>query len=107
MTIDAVVNSNLTCIEVDDSTWATINWTVGGVGTPFPYCIEPHMWFSENCNNSCSGASPVGIPALPTKDKELLYITDILGRTTYPIPNQILFYIYDDGSVEKRIQLEW
>ena len=42
----------------------------------------------------------------PTKDKQLLTIKDILGRTTHPVPNRLLFYLYDDGSVEKRIQLE-
>jgi hypothetical protein len=41
-----------------------------------------------------------------SNDKELLYITDLLGRATQPLPNRVLFYIYDDGSVEKRIQLE-
>jgi PKD repeat protein len=50
--------------------------------------------------------STTGIPEPPTKPKELLTITDLLGRTTYPVPNQILFYIYDDGSVEKKMQLE-
>ena len=57
--------------------------------------------YSTDC-----GYPVLSIPEPPTKPKDLLYITDILGRTTYPIPNQILFYIYDDGSVEKKIRLE-
>jgi len=36
---------------------------------------------------------------------ELLLITDVLGRETKPT-NQPLFYIYDDGTVEKRIVIE-
>ena len=47
-----------------------------------------------------------GIPEPSAKDKKLLTITDILGRTTHLTPNTLLFYIYDDGSVEKRIQQE-
>ena len=47
-----------------------------------------------------------GIPEPSAKDKKLLTITDILGRTTLPTPNTLLFYIYDDGSVEKRIHQE-
>jgi len=39
-------------------------------------------------------------------NKELLRTTDILGRETKETKNTLLFYIYDDGSVEKRIQLE-
>jgi len=87
-------NPNLTCIEVDDAVWATAN---------LPN-IDSQTSFSEDCNNPCS--SPTGIPELPTKPKELLTVTDILGRTTYPAPNTLLFYIYEDGSVEKKMQLE-
>ena len=37
--------------------------------------------------------------------KELLKVTDLLGRETKQT-NQPLFYIYDDGTVEKRIVIE-
>ena len=40
-----------------------------------------------------------------TTSKELLRITDLLGRETKQT-NQPLFYIYDDGTVEKRIVIE-
>ena len=39
------------------------------------------------------------------KERKLLKITDLLGRETNQI-NQPLFYIYDDGTVEKRIIIE-
>ena len=176
---DAHINTNLTCIEVDDSVYSTANWTI----------IDSQTSFSEDCNNACSGpptadfiatstnitegasitfadnstnspaswnwqfsggvpsistnqnpvvtynvvgtydvvllatnstgsdtetkigyitvsSTTTGIPEPPTIDKELLSITDILGRTTHPTPNTLLFYLYDDGSVEKRIQLD-
>jgi hypothetical protein len=35
--------------------------------------------------------------------KELIMITDLLGRPTKEIKNQLLFYIYNDGSVERKI----
>ena len=38
--------------------------------------------------------------------KQLLYITDVLGRESKPTPNVPLFYRYDDGTVEKRIVVE-
>ena len=41
-----------------------------------------------------------------TTKKELLHITDLLGRETKDINNEVLLYIYDDGTVEKRIILE-
>ena len=41
-----------------------------------------------------------------TTNKELIKITDILGREVNEKPNTPLFYIYDDGTVEKRIIIE-
>ena len=38
--------------------------------------------------------------------KTLLKITDIFGREINPYTNTQLFYIYDDGTIEKRITLE-
>ena len=40
-----------------------------------------------------------------TKNKDLLKITDLLGRETKQT-NQPLLYLYDDGTVEKRIVIE-
>ena len=37
------------------------------------------------------------------KEKKLLYITDVLGRETKETKNKLLFYIYNDGSVEKKL----
>ncbi|MBC8266886.1 MAG: prolyl oligopeptidase family serine peptidase [Flavobacteriales bacterium] len=39
-------------------------------------------------------------------NKKLLKITDILGRETIPTKNTPLFYIYDDGTVEKKIIID-
>ena len=38
--------------------------------------------------------------------KQLLKITNVLGRESKPTPNAPLFYRYDDGTVEKRIVVE-
>ena len=56
----------------------------------------------QNINTSVTS----GLNEMATTDKQLLLITDMLGRTTYPTPNKLLFFIYSDGSVEKRIQFE-
>ena len=39
-------------------------------------------------------------------NKELLKVTDLLGRETKGTKNEVLFYIYDDGTVEKRIVID-
>ena len=38
--------------------------------------------------------------------KELLKVIDILGRQTKEIKNSLLFYMYNDGTVEKKIIIE-
>ena len=38
--------------------------------------------------------------------KQLLKITDVLGRESKPKPNVPLFFRYDDGTVEKKIVIE-
>ena len=48
--------------------------------------------------------SSVGIEE-KTSNKELIKVTDLLGRETKQT-NQPLLYIYDDGTVEKRITID-
>ena len=92
-------NPNLTCIEVDNVAYSTSNW----VGLDFTF--DSQNSFSEDCNNECSGIPPLGLNEL-SQPENLLSITDLLGRPSLPVPNQILLYRYSDGSVEKRIQLD-
>jgi hypothetical protein len=204
MNLIAYNNPNLTCIEVDDTSWAIANWTPAGLN------IDSTASFSDDCSSTCfpgfpqpdcsllvladvvfyasnttieitiyngdtndinypyiglvvdamgdtiqngtanfflhfaqdtmsyvypvnttapiypltvyfaysdmmggmgtdtcvlTTGSPLGISEAHSSKKQLLYITDILGRTTHPVPNRVLFYIYDDGSVEKRMLL--
>jgi hypothetical protein len=90
-TFNATNNPDLSCIEVDDVAWSTANWTVS-IGH-----IDAQHYFSDNCSST-------GISELDTK-KELLKVTDLLGRETQQT-NQLLMYIYDDGTVEKKVILD-
>jgi len=87
-------NPNLTCTNVDDSTWSTNAW----VWMQQASFIDSLHYFSNNC-------STTGIQE-HTKNKELLKVTDLLGRETKGTKNEVLFYIYDNGTVEKRIVIE-
>ena len=80
-------NSNLSCINVDDASYSSGNWTD----------IDPQHYFSNNC----SGTAIEEYPA----NKELLKVTDLLGRETKQT-NQPLLYLYDNGTVEKRTVIE-
>ena len=83
-------DSNLSCIQVDDVAWSNLNWS-SNINTTFQY-------FSTNC-------PPATAILEHSTNKELLKVTDLLGRETKQ-NNQSLLYIYDDGTVEKRIILE-
>ena len=50
--------------------------------------------------------APTGIGSLVVAEKKLIKTLDALGREVNRTTNQILFYIYDDGSVEKRFIVE-
>ena len=70
-------------------------------------CTDPGtgagMYASQAaCDNACivSGVEE------QTTNKTLLKITDLLGRETKGSKNDVLFYIYDDGTVEKRVVIE-
>ena len=54
------------------------------------------------CNNTNVNVSFL----IPNSQKKLLKITDLLGRETQGTKNKSLFYIYDDGTVEKKIIIE-
>ena len=85
----SLYNPNLTCINVDNAVWSTANWTLASGD------IDPQHYFSNNC--------PPSAIQEHTTTKELLKVTDLLGREAKDTKNEILFYIYDDGTVEKRI----
>ena len=68
------------------------------------YCCE-NEWDTicqatyDYCNGSWSG------PLLSRSETEnkLMMITDLLGRPTKETKNQLLFYIYKDGTVERKL----
>ena len=80
------------CINVDDVAWSTANWIVGSH-------IDPQHFFSTSC-------PPPSATEEHSTNKELLKVTDLLGRETKPQTNTPFIEIYDDGTVEKRIVIE-
>ena len=77
---------SLSCVDVNDTVFANNNWSK-----------DTWTTFSENCNVSTDNNY------FPVAKKRLLSVVDIFGRKVSPKPNTTLFYIYSDGSVEKRI----
>jgi PKD repeat protein len=83
-------------------------------GTYMP-CLTLTMFDSTVMNTcvstTCDTVISVSTTSLPNQmqtnnNKKILSIIDVLGRRTKGKKNTPLFYIYDDGTVEKKIILE-
>jgi len=85
-------NLQLSCIDVDDVAWSTPNWTVVNGN------IDSQHYFSNNCNGTAIQEHAT--------NKELLKTIDLLGREIEGEKKEPLFYIYDDGTVKKKIIIE-
>ena len=86
-----------------DSTWhcyqsAGCQWAGNNPSFPGQYVSLSDC--QSNCN--LSSINTLGI----TEKKVLVKTIDFLGRESRGLKNQYLFYIYDDGMVEKKIILE-
>jgi len=68
------------------------------------YCCE-NEWdnICQATYDYCDGTWVGPILKRSENKKELIMITDLLGRPAKEIKNQLLLYIYDDGSVERKL----
>ena len=57
-------------------------------------------------NIKINGTNVSLIPPVSSENKKLIKIVDVLGRVVEKSRNTLLFYIYDDGSVEEKIFVE-
>ena len=74
---------------------------------PVSGCFDPGTGLGMYSSiTACNQVCGVSVIEEHTTTKELLKITDILGRELKGTKNKLLFYIYDDGTVEKRIIIE-
>ena len=76
-------------------TGSTIDYDYLGYPTRNVYLIK------TNSEGNVETTSTIELPT-PTRKKELIKTTNILGQENTTINNQPLIEIYDDGSVEKK-----
>jgi len=65
------------------------------------YCCD-NEW-DEVCQATYNYCEGTWVGPLPKRMANLIMITDLLGRPAKMNINQLLFFIYDDGTVEKKI----
>ena len=83
----------------DQTTQQCESFIWGGCGGVVPFDTY------SDCYASCMLS--VGINDLrPENKKRLIRVLNIMGQITQPKPNMILFYIYEDGTSERKILIE-
>ena len=87
-------NSELSCIRIDDymSSWSSYDYNISD-HRPVGLKLEVDALISTIHN-------------LENSNKNLIKIVDILGRETKPKNNTPLFYMYENGSLEKKLVVE-
>ena len=68
-------------------------------------CCVTWIWDANTVNWARMGIM-TSIGEIVSSDKKLLKVTDLLGREVEEIKNTNLFYIYDNGTVEKKIIID-
>ena len=86
--------NSINCLFEDQIYWET--------GAPTPW----GSWTFIHNNPGVDLNTTTGIDNIFPNNNQLTKIVDLLGRESKDLKNQPLFYIYDDGTVEKRIILE-
>jgi hypothetical protein len=119
---DSITDAHMFLVNIpqnpNDSiqTWWDINWT-WIVVEPISFMFPPHTFNESGCYrfnvvltcisggtltlSSTRYVSTVGIDEITSTDKELVRVTDMMGNTTEPKPNKLLFYQYSDGTTKK------
>ena len=72
----------------------------------FPNGTPYGSWTFIHNNSGVDLNTSTGIDNFVVDNKRLIKIVNLLGRESIGLKNQPLFYIYDDGTVEKKIILE-
>ena len=78
---------------------------IGSTNYDIDASAEIWRFFSKYDINGLINSSTF-VTEIESKEKKLIKIVDVLGRECLPKKNTTLFYIFDDGSVEKKLIIE-
>ena len=62
--------------------------------------------FSDLNTHTSNCINATAVEVLEPLKREIVEVRDVLGRKTKINKNQLLYYIYDDGTVDKRIAID-
>jgi hypothetical protein len=109
---DSIVYTNLT-VKNNTASYDTLSVNVSIVWNGMTLTFSGDYSFTLINSVGCDSIvnlnltiNPSGILIIMNREKTLLKVTDVLGREIPYQERTPLFYIYDDGTVEKRITIE-
>ena len=84
-----------------DTLTTCITYNMGAIAT---CCVQ---WVFDSVTGMWARMGNItSIGEIGLSDKKLIKVVDLLGRETSINNNQILFFIYEDGTIEKRYMLK-
>ncbi|MDB9910233.1 hypothetical protein OAC83_01275 [Flavobacteriales bacterium] len=97
---DSMWNSHLVYNSItNDTIYTCINYNPNG--NSFLTCCVTWIW-DANSGLWAKMGSVTSIGEIGSFDKKLIKVVDVLGRETSINSDQTLFFIYEDGTIEKR-----
>ena len=97
---DSLWNSHLVFNSIPhDTIYTCINYNPNG--NSFITCCVTWIW-DASLGIWAKMGSVTSVADIGSFDKKLIKVVDILGRETTINSNQTLFFIYEDGTIEKR-----
>ena len=85
--------NSINCLFEDQLFWHIDTFSSG---TPYGF------WTFIHNNTGVDLNTPTGIDNFVVENKRLIKIVDLLGRETEFKPNTVLFYLFSDGTIEKK-----
>ena len=99
---DNGVTTELFKVINGEHTWPGSNFSSGVTNYDINASAEIWRFFSKYDINGLINSSTF-VAEIENKGKKFIKIVDVLGRECLPKKNTTLFYIFDDGSVEKKL----
>ena len=101
--VDQNTSSHDTLVVTASIVWNGIPLNISG---DYSVTLTNSVGCDSIVNLNLTITIPTGIMNVTISKRTLLKVTDMLGQETPYRRNQPLFYIYDDGTVEKKIIIE-
>ena len=101
-----LTNSNATADETRQKVLEFTGTLTGDINVLLPTVESNYIVFNNTAGSQTLTVATTGIADIDNNKRKLVRVTDILGQETPYRRNTPLLYIFDNGTVEKKIVVE-